>query len=439
MRDAYVALSSAKERMGRTEILQKYKGLMAEKFVRTEPLGSDRDGRRYWVFEGDSRIHVEVITRREGVPAVEDTPPKTPVSSAIELEAVADDDRANGTTTTKGTGKGKTKAEVTADGDANGAGASSSSDKQAEVVAEKAPHPPMEVYHPVWSESVWMYYDSPEEFLKLIESLDPRGKREADLKQALQERFDISDLERNAKDRSMSMSDAAQSGGSMTWREEGSKYLGKRVKRVFGRRVAGATVTKWIPKESNQGLALWHLRHDDGDEEDLEEFEVKEGMAMAEAEEAVAAAGSGLGNDGGVSELVKAAVDGSLTQTFSEYMNRLNKMQAIKERDLGVSALQEALLHREAGMLDDIKDRTRDYAKGSNTATPRGAWLRLVKDAAGVSDMKEAILMLEETLRGLQEGEDKMEGGRMELEAKGWNFSPDAHPLIGRRCRRFFK
>lgn len=55
----------------------------------------------------------------------------------------------------------------------------------------------------------------------------------------------------------------------------------------------------------------------------------------------------------------------------------------------------------------------RDYAKGSNTATPRGAWLRLVKDAVGVSDVKEAILMLEETLRGLQEGEDKMEGGRM--------------------------
>lgn len=42
-----------------------------------------------------------------------------------------------------------------------------------------------------------------------------------------------------------------------------------------------------------------------------------------------------------------------------DYMNRLNKMQAIKDRDLGVSALQEALLYREAGMLDDIKDRTR--------------------------------------------------------------------------------
>lgn len=43
----------------------------------------------------------------------------------------------------------------------------------------------------------------------------------------------------------------------------------------------------------------------------------------------------------------------------AEYTNRLNKMQAIKPRDLGLSALQETLLHREAGMLDDIKERTR--------------------------------------------------------------------------------
>lgn len=55
MRDAYVALSNLKERTGREAILDKYKTLMAEKYVRTEPLGSDRHGRRYWVFEGDSR------------------------------------------------------------------------------------------------------------------------------------------------------------------------------------------------------------------------------------------------------------------------------------------------------------------------------------------------------------------------------------------------
>lgn len=55
MKEAYIALASAKERIGRAEILLKYQKLMAEKFVRTEPLGEDRDGKRYWVFEGDSR------------------------------------------------------------------------------------------------------------------------------------------------------------------------------------------------------------------------------------------------------------------------------------------------------------------------------------------------------------------------------------------------
>lgn len=55
MRDAYMVLSTAKERMDRATILHKYKQLMAEKFVRTEPLGVDRNGRRYWVFDGDAR------------------------------------------------------------------------------------------------------------------------------------------------------------------------------------------------------------------------------------------------------------------------------------------------------------------------------------------------------------------------------------------------
>lgn len=61
----------------------------------------------------------------------------------------------------------------------------------------------------------------------------------------------------------------------------------------------------------------------------------------------------------------------------------------------------------------------RDYAKGTNVSTPRGVWLRLVKDATEITDVKEAILMLEETLRGLQEGEDKMEGGRMGERQRG--------------------
>lgn len=53
-------------------------------------------------------------------------------------------------------------------------------------------------------------------------------------------------------------------------------------------------------------------------QEDLDEAEVKDGIAMAEAEEEMQASSSGTTNStDGVSALVKAAVDGSLTQAFS--------------------------------------------------------------------------------------------------------------------------
>ncbi|CAM9441263.1 unnamed protein product, partial [Pylaiella littoralis] len=55
-----------------------------------------------------------------------------------------------------------------------------------------------------------------------------RGRREAEPRQTLEKKFDVAELERNVKE-------------SSRWQEEGSDYLGKRVKRVFGRRVAGAT------------------------------------------------------------------------------------------------------------------------------------------------------------------------------------------------------
>lgn len=61
-------------------------------------------------------------------------------------------------------------------------------------------------------------------------------------------------------------------------------------------------VTAWWPFDARDGLLL---------QEDLEEFEVKEGIKLAEAE---AAHGSEANT---VSDLVAAAVDNTLTQTFS--------------------------------------------------------------------------------------------------------------------------
>ena len=65
------------------------------------------------------------------------------------------------------------------------------------------------------------------------------------------------------------------------WQTTGSEYLGQRVKRIFT--VKGKTthtcgvIDGWLPKEINDGLALWHVKHDDGDDEDLELHEVTRG------------------------------------------------------------------------------------------------------------------------------------------------------------------
>ena len=66
------------------------------------------------------------------------------------------------------------------------------------------------------------------------------------------------------------------------WETTGSEYLGQRVKRVFT--VKGklmhtcGVIDGWLPAAINDGLALWHVKHDDGDEEDLELEEVLESI-----------------------------------------------------------------------------------------------------------------------------------------------------------------
>jgi hypothetical protein len=74
------------------------------------------------------------------------------------------------------------------------------------------------------------------------------------------------------------------------WHTSGSELLGRRVKRSFAKdrrkeTFMCGTVVGWLPADANDGLALWHVRHDDGDEEDLEEHEVTEAHALWESSE----------------------------------------------------------------------------------------------------------------------------------------------------------
>ena len=72
--------------------------------------------------------------------------------------------------------------------------------------------------------------------------------------------------------------------------------MGKRAARVFDGEVTGGEIMRW-----NRKAALWHMVHDDGDEEDLELAEVKAALRLAtkQAAQDPRRAGAGAGAEGG--------------------------------------------------------------------------------------------------------------------------------------------
>ena len=75
------------------------------------------------------------------------------------------------------------------------------------------------------------------------------------------------------------------------WLLDGHEFVGQRVARIFGgrgkhaERVVFGRISKWAPADEEAGdEALFHLVHDDGDEEDLDEDEAVEGIAHLRAQ-----------------------------------------------------------------------------------------------------------------------------------------------------------
>ena len=58
------------------------------------------------------------------------------------------------------------------------------------------------------------------------------------------------------------------------WQTSEHEWIGRRVTRVIDGIELDARVTKWIPADGTDP-ALWHVLHDDGDEEDLDEAEMQ--------------------------------------------------------------------------------------------------------------------------------------------------------------------
>ena len=67
---------------------------------------------------------------------------------------------------------------------------------------------------------------------------------------------------------------------SIKWQRDGHPFVHQHVAVKHGRKVSLGLITKWVPESEEGDPALWHMVHDDGDEEDLEEGEVRDAMAL---------------------------------------------------------------------------------------------------------------------------------------------------------------
>ena len=67
------------------------------------------------------------------------------------------------------------------------------------------------------------------------------------------------------------------------WTSDGNVHIGKCVTREFKRRKIDGVVTSWIPPGATEGdNPIYHVEHDDGDAEDLDEAELDEGLRAFE-------------------------------------------------------------------------------------------------------------------------------------------------------------
>lgn len=150
------------------------------------------------------------------------------------------------------------------------------------------------------------------------------------------------------------------------------------------------TIVGWVPEDGDD-MALWHVRHLDGDEEDLEEHEVLKYLIEEESEEedeggeggavgaasssqsgaSVGAGGAGVGGGGG-GETVAAAK--SVTQEEEEeepepqivlkFPSAGRGYSAVKPYAIGLAGLETELLRALQSVLPALKKSPQvEYSK----------------------------------------------------------------------------
>jgi hypothetical protein len=254
----------------------------------------------------------------------------------------------------------------------------------------------------------WRVHPTMPDIWRVIEALDERGVRERELKAKLVALFGLS----------------GKSADGAPYQTRGSDFIGRKVRRSFGKRVVVGTIVGWLPPEG-EDIALWHLVHDDGDEEDLEEAEVQDslvdieeeskGKLENEADEAVEEADP---------EDTKAPDAGDGEIQFW-YQNNATGGLALRPHHIGIEGLRQELLRMEGRLIDGLKSAGSMFQKDI-----KREWEGSVRRAQSVSILRDSLLDLEDVVHRTQQVPDRVDDVAVHdkkevMKREGWIFDVD--------------
>jgi hypothetical protein len=301
---------------------------------------------------------------------------------------------------------------------------------------------------------IWGSY-SVRELWDLCEALDERGIRERELKNIIKAKFNLTEP-------------------PIVYLTTGSQYIGRQVKRTFGKRKVIGTITGWLPPDGDD-IALWHVEHVDGDEEDLEEFEVEKYILAVDDPESIAASEKRAAklekekkvivkpnskqnlsanqlNSSSSSQLlvqhqsqVTDELDYEPEIISSTFTNTNRYYKPVGSHQIGLNGFKSELTRILNLCNEGFKSKKNEWSRDL-----RKTWEKNVYDAESPHDLKNALIQLEEVIHSLQQCDDKddfqeynleKEKNRQLMIEEGWIFDPKELPdqdYIGKRVRRFF-
>ena len=244
----------------------------------------------------------------------------------------------------------------------------------------------------------WQYYSRAKDIKLLHDSLDRRGVRERALRENLKDyldslKYDDAEEEEEEEEEEDKMDVEEDEKNSIAWKSQGP-FMGRHVRRVFDNEPSDAVVTGYV-SEDGEDCALWHVRHLDGDEEDLEKYELDEAIAQYD-----------------MNDVIEKASYVTYVNTKIKRDQRAEIMSSSDEQ----TSLRNFILRVGQSVVFALKERKSDWAvtskrlKSSDQDSSKSTyvdWKEAVLKSQSIAEFRSLVLDLENAIHETQESPDR--------------------------------